>query len=667
MLCTLQAAQPCAKERTLALSPLFLGGDAEKEGRKTREIQRIAARQQPPPPPPIPPPASHPGDWTIGVPLVDIAISVFPRRPTDTRSKGGAPSKSPGVGLWTLVAGRWAAEVAARFTSAPVAVQTERLESPTPHREDEPALRRRPGRLRVWGRPGLPLLLAIHHIQHPTSNIQHPTNIQQYLEIPNIPITNSDTPPLGLIQAPLTHSLAPPLHPASSLDISKAQSKYFRKKPIQLASIVLSAANGIAASTIVHLETHFKKSELPMASSIISHQRPTAVGPDPFSLNRQRIHNDTSIAPAFSWDSNPYNDPALVSSDSCESTLPSPTSPSPIIYPGNPYSLPKDDSKSEQAFNFDSFEDWMRWDDPSDPTIAQATNFFPDIKAEPSSPTMEELELQGSGIGSFGTCINSADECVVFGGDAFSEEPLFESPTALIQPPVTDLPPRENLYSTPLSWSRPLPTAVNPNSYSGRLSPQQESRLREIAMPSRSPSNKMEYPASPSLASSPEPCTNNRRKRKTSIDEDAEDSPTEAVGNKRHPPVKKTAHNMIEKRYRTNLNDKIAALRDSVPSLRVMSKKNSRGEEIEEDLQGLTPAHKLNKATVLSKATEYIAHLEKRNKYLAKENSALKARVDAFEILVMSRQQAVSQQRPRGSMSNMPGESPIFNMDGMVS
>ncbi|PMD20014.1 HLH-domain-containing protein, partial [Hyaloscypha hepaticicola] len=85
-------------------------------------------------------------------------------------------------------------------------------------------------------------------------------------------------------------------------------------------------------------------------------------------------------------------------------------------------------------------------------------------------------------------------------------------------------------------------------------------------------------------------------------------------------PVKKTAHNMIEKRYRTNLNDKIAALRDSVPSLRVMSKKNSRGEEVHEDLQGLTPAHKLNKATVLSKATEYIAHLEKRNKYLVKEN-----------------------------------------------
>jgi hypothetical protein len=61
------------------------------------------------------------------------------------------------------------------------------------------------------------------------------------------------------------------------------------------------------------------------------------------------------------------------------------------------------------------------------------------------------------------------------------------------------------------------------------------------------------------------------------------------------------------------------------------------------------------KATVLSKATEYIAHLEKRNKYLVKENAALKSRVDAFEILVMSRQQGQQQierqkqQRRQGS------------------
>ena len=49
-------------------------------------------------------------------------------------------------------------------------------------------------------------------------------------------------------------------------------------------------------------------------------------------------------------------------------------------------------------------------------------------------------------------------------------------------------------------------------------------------------------------------------------------------------------------------------------------------------------------ATVLSKATEYIAHLEKRNAYLTRENAGLKARVDAFEILVMARPQQQQQQ-----------------------
>lgn len=72
-------------------------------------------------------------------------------------------------------------------------------------------------------------------------------------------------------------------------------------------------------------------------------------------------------------------------------------------------------------------------------------------------------------------------------------------------------------------------------------------------------------------------------------------------------------------------------------------------------------------ATVLSKATEYIAHLEKRNKYLAKENAVLKARVDAFEILVMSRQQAIDEQRSRDSVSDMPEESHIFDIDNLVS
>ncbi|MCJ1426200.1 hypothetical protein MMC29_004103 [Sticta canariensis] len=80
----------------------------------------------------------------------------------------------------------------------------------------------------------------------------------------------------------------------------------------------------------------------------------------------------------------------------------------------------------------------------------------------------------------------------------------------------------------------------------------------------------------------------------------------------------KRSHTVIEKRYRTNLNQKIAALRESVPSLRSDSQDPA-------DLRGLAPASKLNKATVLSKAMEYIQHLERRNGSLEKENAKLRS------------------------------------------
>lgn len=122
------------------------------------------------------------------------------------------------------------------------------------------------------------------------------------------------------------------------------------------------------------------------------------------------------------------------------------------------------------------------------------------------------------------------------------------------------------------------------------LTQDQRDALRMIAMPH------LPFPPNSDAPESPEQADakGNLRKRKSSADVEEEDEDDEAQ------PVKKTAHNMIEKRYRTNLNDKIAALRDSVPSLRIMSK-SARGEDTTEDreeLHGLTPAHKLNKATV---------------------------------------------------------------------
>lgn len=108
---------------------------------------------------------------------------------------------------------------------------------------------------------------------------------------------------------------------------------------------------------------------------------------------------------------------------------------------------------------------------------------------------------------------------------------------------------------------------------------------------------------------------------------------------------KKTAHNMIEKRYRTNLNDKISQLRDAVPSLRAVAQRmehpgaydEARDDYADDVHSGLSQAAKLNKATILAKATEYITQLESRNHGLETENSALRGRMEAMEMLLMSR------------------------------
>lgn len=142
--------------------------------------------------------------------------------------------------------------------------------------------------------------------------------------------------------------------------------------------------------------------------------------------------------------------------------------------------------------------------------------------------------------------------------------------------------------------------------YSTSLAPAMEEKLRNIAMPGGLPRHALHISSPDSsksdfkggIVSSPEEAADGKlesRKRKVSSEPDDDDDDGDD-----DKPVKKTAHNMIEKRYRTNINDKIAALRDSVPSLRIMTK-SARGEDTTQDreeLHGLTPAHKLNKATV---------------------------------------------------------------------
>ncbi|KAG9125408.1 Cytosolic iron-sulfur protein assembly protein [Ceratobasidium sp. 392] len=96
------------------------------------------------------------------------------------------------------------------------------------------------------------------------------------------------------------------------------------------------------------------------------------------------------------------------------------------------------------------------------------------------------------------------------------------------------------------------------------------------------------------------------------------------------PPLRtKTSHTTIERRYRTNLNTRITALRHAVPALRVLDKAAFPNEQPDEHglCDGVRPARKASKASVLGKATEYIRVLKRREKRLDGAVGGLKALV----------------------------------------
>jgi len=313
--------------------------------------------------------------------------------------------------------------------------------------------------------------------------------------------------------------------------------------------------------------------------------------------------------------------------------------------------------QTADAFQQGNWEDWMKWDPngsqaqsprPLNPnaqgpycdylkprTQRPGLNRRPNGEHPVTSAPQQSLQSRLSGTPF--TFSESAD-----GTPAFQ----FES-SALSSPPVTEGLQGTSYFNDTPVWNQNQVQEggiFSPVSYEQPQQPRPATTTQPQSTPSlqHSPDSATSNirTASTSSQSSPEPPppAPTAKKRKSSTDEEQGDS----KGSKQ-PPIKKTAHNMIEKRYRTNLNDKIAALRDSVPSLRVMSRSGNNEEDDDaEDLEGLTPAHKLNKATVLSKATEYIRHLEKRNKRLTEELAAAKARIETYEKLSMTNPMAMT-------------------------
>jgi hypothetical protein len=168
--------------------------------------------------------------------------------------------------------------------------------------------------------------------------------------------------------------------------------------------------------------------------------------------------------------------------------------------------------------------------------------------------------------------------------------------------PPPDVPPREGLYSTPLSWERPQP-GLRMDSFIGlnpaALNEAEQRRLIAIAMnpgPSMGglggpvnmnfgdfapgytpifgqglgvdPLGLNPEPVSPPKLSQARAPLPHPPKKHGSVSEKGREKQDKAEKPK---PGDRTTHNDIERKYRTNLKDRIAELRDAVPALHTIA------------------------------------------------------------------------------------------------
>jgi len=140
-------------------------------------------------------------------------------------------------------------------------------------------------------------------------------------------------------------------------------------------------------------------------------------------------------------------------------------------------------------------------------------------------------------------------------------------------------------------------------------------------------------PNSPSPKPTPATRPRKNKERKSIIDNDG--------ASRARCQSQKNGHNAIEKRYRTNLNVKIDCLRLGIPSLCAPTSSDSKSDDKAEDsdsdhISGKSRDPKYGKAAILTRALEYIKHLEATTGRLGSEVMVLKTRVGAFEKLAIS-------------------------------
>jgi hypothetical protein len=203
---------------------------------------------------------------------------------------------------------------------------------------------------------------------------------------------------------------------------------------------------------------------------------------------------------------------------------------------------------------------------------------------------------------------DSALENALSDEDGFSSMNLADQLSRIDTAPPPDVPPREGLYSTPLSWERPQP-GLRMDSLIGLHSPSlneaEQRRLIAIAMnpgPSMgglgsninfnfggiTPGMPMTFGAGGGLGSTstsqgtkpvspPHPSGAQHRSGPPNLPR--KQGSVSDKGKEKQKLGDRTAHNDIERKYRTNLKDKISELKDAVPALRTISENGGEEDE----------------------------------------------------------------------------------------
>ncbi|KAJ8109886.1 hypothetical protein ONZ43_g6015 [Nemania bipapillata] len=297
---------------------------------------------------------------------------------------------------------------------------------------------------------------------------------------------------------------------------------------------------------------------------------------------------------------------------------------------------------------------WLHFDSDNE-SLDQFLDYSQDIK-HVRSPSLSRPLPKTSTVGTTGDANKVAlppvtseliddsalDQALSDDDDLFSMALVHELGKATTSAPAPPPPEaQERLYSTPLSWEQPRPgyhmNYLNTNMPIGDVERQRllaialgtgQTQAQQNARPPAVADFHFEMTQSPSDSTSntPEPKPRTTVARPAPLSRKNSSETGEKIKEK-PKNSERAAHNDIERKYRTNLKDKIAELRDAIPSLRA----------IPEDDDPNSPAGSSRtapKGTVLTKATEYIHQLERRNRSVAQKNEELARRLQAFEQLV---------------------------------